>query len=58
MKIKHFLKNILYINIQGLFDTYNVYYSKIKDEPFKNKIMKKISKYFSKICNFDIYYYC
>ena len=45
-----------YIYIQGLFDTYNVYFSKIKDEPFKNEIMKKLNKYFSKICNFDIYY--
>ncbi len=48
-----------YLYLQGLFESYNIYFSKIKDEDKdykKEDVLKKISKYFSKISVLDSYY--
>ena len=47
-----------YIYLQGLFDSYNVFFSKqgIEDNQFKKDVIKKISIYFEKISMCDTYY--
>ena len=47
-----------YLYLQGLFDSYNVYFSKSTkdDKNYEKEIIAKIKKYFSKISILDIYY--
>ena len=47
-----------YLYLQGLFNSYKVYFSKEIDEDkdFKNEVLKKIVDYFSKMSVLDSYY--
>jgi hypothetical protein len=47
-----------YLYLQGLFDSYNVYFSKLTkdDKNYEKEIIAKIKKYFSKISILDSYY--
>ena len=47
-----------YIYLQGLFDSYNVYFSKQsnEDKEFKKNVIEKINNYFKKISMCDSYY--
>ena len=50
-----------YLYLQGLFESYNIYFSKINneqnnDKQFQKEVLKKIINYFSKISDIDSYY--
>lgn len=47
-----------YLYLQGLFDSYNIYFSKSNNEEkdYEKETINKIKKYFSKISILDIYY--
>ena len=49
-----------YLYLQGLFESYNTYFSKFenddKEKDFKKDVLKKINEYFSKISDLDNYY--
>ena len=47
-----------YLYLQGLFDSYNVYFSKLTkdDKNYEKEIIAKIKKYFTKISILDSYY--
>ena len=45
-----------YLYLQGLFDSYNIYFSKQEDKDFEKEVIIKIRKYFEKISALDNYY--
>mgnify|MGYP003571313288 CR=1 FL=1 len=47
-----------YLYLQGLFDSYNIYFSKLtkNEKDYEKEIITKIKKYFLKISILDIYY--
>ena len=47
-----------YLYLQGLFESYNIYFSKLnkEDKEFQDEVINKIINYFSKISVLDTYY--